>query len=146
MRSSDWSSDVCSSDLVQYPRIARRSEQRPQLPANEVVLRRQPVLLRRGVEIDQFDEQRLDMAPFGPAPLPHHIAPPLAHHHASVRSTTAARTANGRALRPARSQRCSRAPPRKRRPDRSEEPTSALPPPMRLSYAVLSLNKNTNAH
>src|SRR3546814_6951732 len=85
MRISDWSSDVCSSDLdlahpaapdqavdgkaaddgafgkravrparggferrrrraVQYPRIARRSEQRPQLPANEVVLRRQPVL------------------------------------------------------------------------------------------------------
>src|SRR3546814_17441779 len=31
------------------------------------------------------------MAPFGPARLPHHIAPPLAHHHASVRSSTAAR-------------------------------------------------------
>src|SRR3546814_3290898 len=31
------------------------------------------------------------MAPFGPARLPHHIALPLAHHHASVRSSTAAR-------------------------------------------------------
>src|SRR3546814_17895536 len=129
MRISDWSSDVCSSDLlvehpvaamrgvdlahpaapdqavdgkaaddgafgkravrparggferrrrraVQYPRIARRSEQRPQLPANEVVLRRQPVPLRRGVELDQFDEPRLDMAPFGPARLPHKLTPP----------------------------------------------------------------------
>src|SRR3546814_20186686 len=41
MRISDWSSDVCSSDLVQSPEMPHVAPQIPQLALRRLVLRRQ---------------------------------------------------------------------------------------------------------
>src|SRR3546814_2247757 len=48
MRISDWSSDVCSSDLARAPRFA---------PV-KALLKRQPVQYLRGLELDDIVEQQ----------------------------------------------------------------------------------------
>src|SRR3546814_6916109 len=121
MRISDWSSDVCSSDLNECP-LAQRKLCRPEALA----------LRAEAVDRPPADETREEWAAQGaalwsPAPA---IRAERSHRYS--------RHADGaRCKRPASWV-------RKRMPQRSEEHTSELQSLMRISYAVFCLKKKNN--
>src|SRR3546814_2780778 len=113
MRISDWSSDVCSSDLRPRPASAGR---RGSLPAPRPPRARAPAVSRRRLRADAcWNESRL----VSPEWLDMSIA-------GTATSLDAFPTAPARTLLV-----------------RSEEHTSELQSLMRLSYAVFCLKKNT---
>src|SRR3546814_4860229 len=125
MRISDWSSDVCSSDLVPHAveRLGQLAPQRGHVVAQQ----------RAG------EHQRVAVAAHAGATSRHpRSTGPCAARRRPVRSTCAAapgRTAGGTSARTTR--------PRPSRRTRSEEHTSELPSLMRISYAVFCLKKKT---
>src|SRR3546814_5957153 len=125
MRISDWSSDVCSSDLHQPETVGRRKIEaavrfrRPD-PRQAVVLKRRPKALGRISQVGQDARGRL------------------------CKQRVHQRTPNWRAMTP---RRISVVPPRSEFDgkrnwiSRSEEHTSELQSLMRISYAVFCLKK-----
>src|SRR3546814_8506705 len=69
MRISDWSSDVCSSDLHRYKRLAVRILAQRRCILRRHSHRRRPFLRQRGVVDDQpclvTADQRIGLAPQG---------------------------------------------------------------------------------
>src|SRR3546814_7388295 len=112
MRISDWSSDVCSSDLRRHRWLAARRRQADARPDD--------------------DRKRGDARQFGHGALGQGRAPPLriaAWRRSSLRSRSAPMSIFSRAI----SGGCV---------SRSEEHTSELQSLMRISYAVFCLNTN----
>src|SRR3546814_6029960 len=112
MRISDWSSDVCSSDLC-------ASEIRPLPPVNELATKGVPWRRRksRGLHVFQSEER-----------WPHRLVPPFPGKSVPRR--------------PFRFEDCPCWSRRfRRRSCRSEEHTSELQSLMRISYAVFCLKK-----
>src|SRR3546814_8772997 len=118
LRISDWSSDVCSSDLVDRARLRSRRAPPGQVPRDAVIADR-PAPHR-----DDHDRERGRDG--------QRRAVQLLHARHGVAAPP--RGDDGR-------------PPRERAdPQRSEEHTSELQSLMRTSYAVFCLNKQTNKY
>src|SRR3546814_4694319 len=117
MRISDWSSDVCSSDLVTHPALRAPGL----LQGQRVPPRADPTNLRGTFLQYPFGAGiRLDPAGVGLGSTRRAVtADPLHHSHDDGRT--------------------------EEQPDRSEEHTSELQSLMRISYAVFCLKKKTNA-
>src|SRR3546814_4658225 len=113
MRISDWSSDVCSSDLLEDPAVV----------LEDIV---DTVFLGEALECPDRRHQFFKPFPVG-VPL----------HHAAINSET--ETPNARARRSILSRPTLRS--RRSIPPRSEEHTSELQSLMRISYAVFCLKK-----
>src|SRR3546814_7049817 len=111
MRMSDWSSDVCSSDLFQRPR--RLVEMEPLGPQRRH--RHQPVPAN-----PRHGSEKAEIGDAGDPGL-HHLSDVLGEKGGDI-------AVDGVAL-------------RLHRPARSEEHTSELQSLMRISYAVFCLNK-----
>src|SRR3546814_1922913 len=114
MRISDWSSDVCSSDLVLDDEVAR-----------EVALEPLPVL-ERVVHLGEGHRARLEPAVEDVGDAPHHRPP------GGVVRVRAHQLVDHRAVQVGD------------RHARSEEHTSELQSLMRISYAVFCLKKKQN--
>src|SRR3546814_2969864 len=122
MRISDWSSDVCSSDLsAAKPATAaaptRDAAQRTQLSASGKPMRTQPPSVSASGQPEQIKGVRRNMARV------------MAGAHAKVVATTLSDDADIRAWAPGN--------------DRSEEHTSELQSLMRISYAGFRLKTKT---
>src|SRR3546814_3395414 len=112
MRISDWSSDVCSSDLADGPDLALR-------------IHRQHAV--RVAELHRLDDAgKLEVAVLGPAPA------------VVGEGAAQARRAEQRSRKGDRAAQDEKATPRQHR---SEEHTSELQSLMRISYAVFCLKK-----
>src|SRR3546814_1334947 len=125
MRISDWSSDVCSSDLGQRTTNAGKGRARRTLGGGAPVrpaVAGHPVPRRRRRRLTGAMDARTGTAGLaGTGAHPH----PLGHDR---RAADRVRTAAGRTAAPAA---------------RSEEHTSELQSLMRISYAVFCLKKQT---
>src|SRR3546814_9553257 len=126
-RISDWSSDVCSSDLRHHQRIDTRQIDRLEIDNLEPLARQRLTSHRVAVPSHHFGARR-QQRPHARLPRPrqpeHRIASTAPggagdHLNLSVESPASARTS------------------------RSEEHTSELQSLMRISYAVFCLKKKT---
>src|SRR3546814_3880786 len=122
MRISDWSSDVCSSDLVRRQVVAQAAHSGDEL--------RQRLARQR-------------------APAPGHLAPPvgrvdLPRHVRQVEVALGAQVVHDGSQRAHGAVRTARAGGDALPVARSEEHTSELQSLMRISYAVFCLKKNNN--
>src|SRR3546814_1008689 len=120
MRISDWSSDVCSSDLVAVARKADRRRERASHPCCQRAVQRIAT-----IRIAKRQRRQRDINPAGTA----------ADRH-GVGGFAGARAAVRRRQRLLRVERA--------RQPRSEEHTSELQSLMRNSYAVFCLKKKNN--
>src|SRR3546814_3437989 len=111
MRISDWSSDVCSSDLL----ASRRIGTQPGQDANRVAGRRQRQFSDNDSRIDLIDEMRM---------LNQHVARQVENTAFERAPEFLLKLIEGGAIR-----------------HRSEEHTSELQSLMRISYAVFCLKK-----
>src|SRR3546814_10020384 len=119
MRISDWSSDVCSSDLLLRNRRSRRDDR----PAAGKTLCQRRLLAEIGYPRPIL-RPPVEAAPRWRRAAPDHRQPPL-HPDRQRRPRLGERQAHGR----------------RHRRRRSEEHTSELQSLMRISYAVFCLKK-----
>src|SRR3546814_2834742 len=129
MRISDWSSDVCSSDLLDALRAQRRDEARVGRAAAGTFFRRRAGelrqhLARRGAQPALGREERLTAA------VPRHAEVQVVAFEQRLDLGLQPRRGPVRAVAPV---------------ERSEEHTSELQSLMRISYAVFCLKKKTTA-